>query len=480
MTNQIHEESSNGNLINLNFDEHLNIFWNYSGHPTLENNITKAIINFLQYSDYNTQFEVINFLINNQHSYDREKCIVKYGLQRYPDDAKKFRYKYLLGISPTGKEWSHEFVYLYNKDNCRELKSILTSGNEKKIHEYFEDKHISIPSAMYPIVLQEIEDIENKGGSIPDGWIMLYSDNTPYICIAIENKLWDLDPFQLRNHMEKSLGININFEEHKILKTYEDLYATIEAMPETFLRQNLMEFFYLLRYQPFRPFTKQEYKVAIDNPLELRFNILYNKWNLFFEKVSLECQYSINLERNEIWFNDIETGNITFSFENPKDNQVVSVASEIGVKHRYINEKIHKTLTDADIKVLDAHYKFADDFVIYARFMAVQQADYCDLEYFDDLSEALNNFVKKESIYISGMSKIDCLKFLDNCEYDSEGTKIKKYNHKEWDMLFYIRILTYVTVDQACCSYETLRDLFKEIFEKHRQGLLMFENIYRR
>ena len=54
------------------------------------------------------------------------------------------------------------------------------------------------------------EIIENRGDSIPDAWILISVNNQLKYCIAMENKLYDLDPFQLHNHCEKSLLMRQN------------------------------------------------------------------------------------------------------------------------------------------------------------------------------------------------------------------------------------------------------------------------------
>ena len=51
-----------------------------------------------------------------------------------------------------------------------------------------------------------------RGDSIPDGWIFVYSDGKPEYLVALENKLYDLDPTQINNHIEKKF---INFIKQK-------------------------------------------------------------------------------------------------------------------------------------------------------------------------------------------------------------------------------------------------------------------------
>jgi hypothetical protein len=79
----------------LNSDSHLNIFWHYNVHPTFENNITKAIINFLQYADLNTQLEFVDFFCEGKCPYVRDRIEIRYGLQRLPDNPKSFNIDFL-------------------------------------------------------------------------------------------------------------------------------------------------------------------------------------------------------------------------------------------------------------------------------------------------------------------------------------------------------------------------------------------------
>jgi hypothetical protein len=367
-------------------------------------------------------------------------------------------------MSPTGKEWSQEFVYLYNQDKLNTLKEVLTSKNESNIERYCSEKNLDIPTHKYEVILQEMEAIENRGYAIPDGWIMLYADGMPYLCIAIENKLWDLDPFQLRNHMEKVLGIDIeNFEKHKILKSYEDLYVKIESSMVTPIQQNLLEYFYLLGYRPFRPFT---------------FN-----WGLFFDKLAKSSSYSSDNRKGQIWFNDIDVGNIYFDVCHPKsmDDPAVFIGSEIGVHSKDINIVLKEKMTVSDIENLSSHYDgFANEFVIYARFNAISKSDYVDLEYFDNLGDALKSFLQKPFIYKSGISKTNCLEFLRQNNYDPTVTKIYKYNHESWNILLYMRCITNMRIYEVCCSYDELKSFFMKLFEEHKKGLEILNSVYTR
>ena len=66
-------------------------------------------------------------------------------------------------------------------------------------------EEIEIKRKVLAQLSETLDIVTNRGGSIPDAWIFVYSNSKPLYCVAMENKLHDLDPFQLRNHCEKSL-----------------------------------------------------------------------------------------------------------------------------------------------------------------------------------------------------------------------------------------------------------------------------------
>lgn len=226
------------------FDKHLNIFMTYGDDCKKENNITKAFINMLMYSDEKkfNKIEFLKKLIGDKGSILKESDYIEYDLQN-PIDKKHIKdskaEKILLGLSPYGKEEGIEyFDIVLEQLNSKNIKKIeknewddiynkIKEKNkrkiEKEIDKRFEqikennDNEIKEKNKIENKIKKELEEEINKefrrfferGGSIPDAWIYIYNNKEKEnlkLIIAIENKLWKLDKSQLLNHMEKSLG----------------------------------------------------------------------------------------------------------------------------------------------------------------------------------------------------------------------------------------------------------------------------------
>ena len=206
-------------------DPHCNLFWTYNGNNKDENNITKALINTFESMPNESVFKALLGLLKIDGYDDNTDIIIEYALQRKPseDVIKKFSEKdrYLCAISPTGRPWKQQDIPIEEIDFSDTKTSInnIVSIFENK---YSYSKEEAIENAN--IVFDELKKCqENKGGSIPDGWIMVYTKGKiPLICIAIENKRYDLDPYQLKNHWVKSLFKSNNAEPK--FNTYEEIY----------------------------------------------------------------------------------------------------------------------------------------------------------------------------------------------------------------------------------------------------------------
>lgn len=236
-------------------DKHLNVFWQYDGKPELENNITKAFINTFDSLDYESKLIVVDELFGIKLEKEN-KYEFSYGLQHDPDDETNRiiksvddNNKVLFAFSPTGK--------------CRGEIDGIDKADEEAIRESLTKKIINeYPNITYPklkekvndklkVVLQNIED-RRQHDAQPDAWIFIRLDNckSPKYIIAFENKLWDLDPYQLDNHCTNALHIKTNDRTNIIKKSeYEKILKVLSRFINTnYLSGEFIRYMYFMNY----------------------------------------------------------------------------------------------------------------------------------------------------------------------------------------------------------------------------------------
>lgn len=231
---------SAGILLKNKTDKHLNVFWQYDGKPWLENNITKALINTFESLD-NTgkeKFAQSFFEIPSLNG----KITYKYYLQTSPgeEEIRKIpeENRCLFAFSPTGKSWGYAGIDINDEKKMEKcIRESVTLNNLDKDEDEVEK-----------LIKNEMDEIrsirDNKGGSIPDAWIIIVEDDNPKYCIAMENKLYDLNPYQLNNHCEKSLFMTKN--KIKYAK-YEDILTALSNL-KGYLVDDFLRYMYFLYY----------------------------------------------------------------------------------------------------------------------------------------------------------------------------------------------------------------------------------------
>ena len=217
-------------------DPHLNVFWQYDGNPYLENNITKAFINvFDSLDNQNKRFVVknlfnINVLEGNiKYDFYLQKKPTIEIVEKVPEEN-----RIMFGFSPTGKCWGFEgqdikdeqLLYkAIRKELSNDFKSEdLDKETEKALSEYLKN---------------------NRGDSIPDAWIFISINSVPCYLIALENKLYNLVPNQIFNHMEKSLLIK--GLKKPIYAKYKDI-ARCLLNTNTYLSNQFIEYLTIIGY----------------------------------------------------------------------------------------------------------------------------------------------------------------------------------------------------------------------------------------
>lgn len=281
-------------------DCHLNIYWQYEGKPHLENNITKAFINSIDGLSLNGKKKVLKILFGIEIVDDDVRF--EFYLLKKPDgnlvNSFPINNRLMFAFSPEGECWG--FSGQDNKDERRLYDSIkldlskniqdeeaLKSETEKALKEFLEGE---------------------RGDSIPDAWILIYTKGKADYIIALENKLHKLDPNQINNHIEKSLLL-LNNKPTVIYKKYRDIAVTFVEINE-FNSNQFVEYLTILGY-----LGVNEFNLACSSDVNIRQRLMIlfgktilskihdgtideRKWNVFRVHVSYAYLREINLILN--------------------------------------------------------------------------------------------------------------------------------------------------------------------------------------
>lgn len=239
-------------------DLHRNLFYSYSqgGYENveeervLENNLTKAFINTLEYSSY----EVIRKFINEILDIDTEFTETEFDLQQFQNSKIKEKLNnqlsyFLLVISPNGKDdlitpqnddifkkANQKIKDLRKKENKKEI--IFLRKNLNKISQAIREnksqtkniinttnivkEKLNIEVDFNQLTTSEIIGYlyELTFGSIPDAWILV--DNN---LILLENKLrGNVFQYQLDRHTRENIP-SANYKDTKeIFLSWRDIY----------------------------------------------------------------------------------------------------------------------------------------------------------------------------------------------------------------------------------------------------------------
>lgn len=282
-------------------DRHLNLFWQYDGKPYLENNITKAFINSIDsLSDVKKKkalFDLFGIELKG------EKIQLEFYLQKKPlvSEVKEFNEdkRLMFAFSPTGKCWG------FNGQDTKDEKALF-EAIKKELSASYQDEELLI-SETKKAVAEYLES--QRGDSIPDGWIFVYSDGKPEYLVALENKLYNLDPTQINNHIEKSLLISSN-KKPVIYKKYSEIKDIFEKL-NTFTTDQFIEYLVLLGYSGVGDFSVA---CSSDPHVRKRLAIPFGKkilsfidgggiderkWNITRRRVNYEYLHEINLIFND-------------------------------------------------------------------------------------------------------------------------------------------------------------------------------------
>lgn len=275
----------------------MNAFWQYDGRPHLENNITKAFINSIDSLNDDDKRIVFSSIFGIDVLDGKMK--VDYYLQKKPEPVKVLSFpeenRVMFAFSPTGKCWG------FSGQDTKDEKS-LYEAIRKELSQNIKDDEI-LKTETQKAVAEFLQG--KRGDSIPDAWILIYVDGKPSHIIALENKLHDLDPTQINNHIEKSLLITDN-KRPVIYRKYDDIVNCFERF-DSFVSNQFIEYLTILGYREVDDFS---IACSADEGIRQRLSIPFGKkilekidgneidnrsWNTVRRHVSYSYLREINL-----------------------------------------------------------------------------------------------------------------------------------------------------------------------------------------
>lgn len=469
-------------------DPHLNLFWQYGDGNDLENNITRALFCTLELMTNKHRLEFVQKILDEGEAFslkESENLLFKFDLQRAPKDVLSFPDRRLVGFSPTGKIWEENLQALSQKEGFKSFWKILESKGDPglaDVRKSFQSagvdetrmKDITIKSLVY--TNRYVKD------SRPDGWIRIYKDKEPFLVVAFENKLWDLDPFQLQSHMTTVLGHEEKLKNNYTLKSYADLYAIFECQDTNVTGNSFMEYLALMGYAPLRPFKTEEFSFVFQNP-EFKF-LLTEKWKKFYNLLSYKLGSLFNHENNQLKVDNVTCGNIFLNrmFQQAPQDPVFFVSSEIGVDSKETCEKIHSLQDDSIIKMIESEYgatiqKCRLSYEMFVRIGYKQKLDYKMLKSFDSLGDFIKEY-RRVPVYGKDQSKKACIDLFSS--YGMDCKTLESWKFQKWNYLVYLRIVTYLREDDVCLPLDVFSDKVVSIIEGHKKALMLFENVIKK
>ena len=469
-------------------DPHCNLFWTYNVDNRYENNITKALVNTLESLPNETVFKLLQDLLKITGYENDIKVDIEYALQRKPceDIIKSFAEKdrYLWAISPTGRQWEPNDIQL-GKIDFNDKKASINIISKNYINKgYDEEKAVEIANSVF----EEIKEFqENKGGSIPDGWILVYyvldGKRIPLLCVAIENKRYDLDPYQLKNHLEKSLFKKNNAE--PIFNTYEDIYKMLWIYKENVVVKSFLEYMSLLGFEPFIDFWSTDFENHEDNS-DFYNRIFKDKFYKYFKDLMRNSKdfssiFDINI-CDQMYLQNIRDFNLTFYIE----NKSLSISTEVGVKGRDANNKLIKELKrnrDLSNQINNMYKPAKVFFARFVRLLFVQKSLYYEIAKYNSLNDYLDNIDENKIAY--WLAREEAGKAFENLKvFEKNPSKVdfRNYKYKEGHWLEYFRITSEVNLEEysnnnGISHRKELSEKIISVIKTHSDGIKKLNDI---
>ncbi len=222
-----------------NHDPHLNLFWFYEGSPKLENNITKALINTFDSMVWEEKKHFLKAICDIEIDFEGHTQLY---LQTTPNEeiikATPIRNRLLVAFSPSGKAWGLSGI---DDDDRFKIKKAVISSLTNDHPDWDDSFLLDRANDEFQIIC---DIIDKKPGARPDAWIVVYKNHFPEFCIAFENKLYDLNPFQLNNHCKKALFLTNN---RIVYKSYDEILDFI-AQIDNYIANEYTRYMFKLGY----------------------------------------------------------------------------------------------------------------------------------------------------------------------------------------------------------------------------------------
>ena len=358
-----------------------------------------------------------------------------------------------------------------------------------------------------------IEAIQNnRGESIPDGWILIYknhdknSERKPLYCIAIENKWHKLDPYQLVNHWKKSLY----YAEGKTrFSKYAEIYSNISRYGnESPIVSHFLEYMSLIGQEPFTYFRENDFSILLvkdkksltrsQEAILERYQILIAKkfWK-YFEGFMTDYVKRFNLEhlkhgftaeydekKARLYVNKGQSFNLYFDFN--RENGVFQISTEVGVKEEWVNRCLFPFLKANNKRVLqlESQYKYCT-YSRHIRLKGISDFVYFWIKDFNTLGNYLN-ILDTNRIAISKRSKEECIadlqKLIARVKYNIERLEnVTRGRRKTWHWLEYLRIIENINIGEYCGedAVNSLNDILTDCVNRHCEGIIMLNELLR-
>lgn len=482
---------SGGIHLLIHTDKHLNVFIPYGETHTLENNLTKALIHTLSFLDTATQLSLLAEWLGEPRIQQEDISSIKlrFGLQIKPPhfDVTEvpLENRLQLGICPSGEAWNEELLRLGELPTEPQAGIQMVYDQLFRVHpEVIGVINNQRPDELWKIAKEEYEVLidRHEKGSIPDAWILIEKKGKPNWCIIVENKWYDLNPHQLRNHREKALQHpTAVIKPRSFAFLYDSFSRAQQQIKDNTLIRHFLEYLTLTGHEPAHRFYPSDLEVIREakSGEERKFyaDLLYGK---FYQVLATfaEGKYDFDTRTRRMNIAGVEQFNFVFDFD-PYEGKF-GISSEIGVKSQLVNQRLFPRMLEKgtfanDIQTLYPESKFQR----FIRLNYVRSNLYFSVGEYANLSQYLQE-IESTAITRNGLSNTECQDKLTALGIDSNHPGFQRLSRStdlKWHKLEYLRILDYLDINDYINEPNHAR-LFGDLgylIDQHLAGIHRFE-----